>query len=80
MRECINNKGVVFIRCYQECDHYVIITKITNNYVYIFDPYYLDRNEYDNDNSVKMILNKPFDYNRRVTIERVFSETKRIFH
>lgn len=79
MKECIKNNGVVFIRCYQECEHYVIITKITNKYVYIFDPYYLERNEYDNDNSVKMILNKPFDYNRRVTIERVFSETKKDF-
>ena len=79
MKECINNNCVVFIRCYQEFEHYVIITKITKNYVYIFDPYYLERNEYDNDNSVKMILNKPFNYNRRVTIERVFSETKKDF-
>lgn len=79
IKNCINNKGVIFIRCYQDCEHYVIITKITKNYIYLFDPYYLEKNYYNKDTQIKMIINKPFNYNRRVTINRMFSESKKDF-
>ncbi len=78
MIECLNKKGCVFIRCYLECGHYVIITKMNKKYVYMFDPYYLDKN-YFNNKDVKIILNKPFSYNRKVSLNRFFSETKKDF-
>ena len=56
----------------------VIITKIKSNKVYIFDPYYLDKNKYV-DKGVKIVLNKPFEYNRVVSFDRVFSESDKDF-
>ena len=77
--DCLNNDGCVFIRCWQTCEHYAIITKINKNKVYIFDPYYLDKNEYVKDKEVKIVLNKPFTHNRVVLLDRLFSETTKDF-
>lgn len=79
IKNCLNNNGCVFIRCWQACEHYAIITKINNKYAYIFDPYYLEKEAYKRDNQVKLILNKPFTHNRKVTLKRLFSETKQDF-
>ncbi len=79
LENCLANAGVIFIRCWQDCEHYVIITKISKKYAYIFDPYYLPQNEYDHDKDVKIILNKPFTYNRRVTLKRLFDESHQDF-
>lgn len=79
IRKCLNNKGCVFIRCWQTCEHYVIITSIDKKHAYIFDSYYLDKHEYDRDKEVKLILNKPFLYNRKVSLKRIFSETHQDF-
>lgn len=79
IKECLSNKGCVFVRCLQTCEHYVIITKIDKKYAYIFDSYYFDKKEYDKDTQVKIILNKPFTHNRKVTLKRLFSETQKDF-
>ena len=79
IKECLDNFGCVFIRCWQLTEHYVIITKIDKKNAYIFDPYYLDKNEYKNDSEIKIILNKPFTHNRIVTLKRLFSESKKDF-
>ena len=78
MKKCLDNNGVILIRCYQDIEHYVIITKIKKKWVYIFDPYYISRKKYK-DKSFKIILHKPFLYNRMVKIERLFEETKKNF-
>lgn len=79
IKTCLNNNGVVLMRCYQTEEHYVIITKIKNKKVYIFDPYYFDKDYYDNDKDVKIVLNKPFTHNRIVSQKRVFSESQKDF-
>ena len=79
MRDCINKGGCIFLRCYQESEHYVIITKMTKDKAYIFDPYYLDKDYYDSDNDVKIVINKPFSHNRVVSLKRIFSATKQDF-
>ena len=79
MTKCLNNNGVIFARCFQTNEHYVIITKIKGNKAYIFDPYYFDKSYYDKDRQVKIILNKPFTHNRIVTLKRLFSETRKDF-
>lgn len=79
MKECLKNNGCIFSRCWQTCEHYIIITKIDKKYAYIFDSYYLDKKYYDKDKDVKIILNNPFSYNRKVTLKRLFSETKKDF-
>ena len=37
IKKCLDNKGVILIRCYQSVEHYVLITKIKKKWVYIFD-------------------------------------------
>lgn len=75
---CVNNKGCAFVRLWLEDEHYVIITNIKKDKVYIFDPYYLDKNKYK-DKDVKIVLNKPFTHNRVVSLKRLFSETNKDF-
>jgi len=79
INNCLNNNGCVFIRCWQTCEHYVIMTKIKNKKVYIFDPYYLEKEAYDKEKEVKIVLNKPFTHNRIVALKRLLSETKKDF-
>lgn len=79
MRSCVKNKGVVLVRLFQTSEHYVILTDIDDTYVYLFDPYYLDEKYYDVDKMVEIIFDKPFKYNRRVSIERFLSEGKKDF-
>lgn len=76
--DCIKKKGCAFVRVWLESGHYVIITNIKNDKVYIFDPYYLDKNKY-NDKEVKIVTNKPFTHNRVVSLKRLFSETDKDF-
>lgn len=76
---CIKNNGAVFIRCYQEDPHYVIITNINELNTYIFDPYYLEYDNYERDAEVRSVQSKPFEYNRIVRTSRVFSESMKDF-
>ncbi len=79
INNCLNNSGVIFTRCWQTQEHYVIVTKIKKNKVYIFDPYYFDKTYYDKDKQVKIVFNKPFTHNRIVTTKRFFSESHKDF-
>ena len=76
IRRCLNNKGVVLIRTYQKGEHYVIATDIDDEYVYIWDSYYLDENYYDPDKKVTIVFDEPFNYNRKVLLDRFDSESK----
>lgn len=75
---CLELGGVCFVRTWLKNEHYIIVTKIKGNDVYIFDPYYLDFNKYS-DSQVKIILNKPFTHNRKVSLKRFLSETEKDF-
>ena len=77
--ECINNNGVVLARLWQKCEHYVLLTIVNDDYVYLFDPYYLPEKYYDNDKDVEMVFDEPFSHNRIVTIDRFQSESKKDF-
>lgn len=79
MRKAINDNGVLFIRTYQDGEHYVVVTEIDDEYAYIFDSYYLDEDEYDDSRSVEIILDQPFKYNRKVKLSRFLSESKADF-
>lgn len=69
--KCIRNKGVVFIKLYN--NHYVIITNINELNTYIFDPYYEVDDDYDKDEEIRVIESKPCDYNRIVRTNRMMS-------
>lgn len=71
----MSNGSVAILKVYQEVSHYVLLTKIDEDFAYIFDPYYLPINYYDNDDSVEIIKDKGFEYNRKVRKERLNSNT-----
>lgn len=76
---CLKNNGCALVSVWLEnVEHYCIITKIHKNKVYIFDPYYLIKNNYRH-KKVKIISNKIFTHNRFVTLKRLFSKTKKDF-
>lgn len=74
IQECLDNNGCVLARCYQDVEHYVLITKMDDNFTYIFDPYYVDEDYYVKDEEVAVVLNQPFTHNRLVKTNRLFSQ------
>lgn len=79
IKNCLNKKGCVVLRTYQNCEHYVLITGIDEQYIYIWDPYYFEEEYYDNDKQIEIIFDKLFQYNRKVTISRFLSQTHKDF-
>ncbi len=79
MIKCLDKKGVIIARCWQDTEHYVLITKIDENFVYIFDPYYLTEDYYVKDSEVAIVLHETFTHNRLVKLERLFDESKKDF-
>lgn len=79
MKKTLDDNGVIIARCWQDTEHYVLITKIDNNFAYIFDPYYLKEDYYVKDDDVAIVLHETFTYNRLVKIERLFDESLKDF-
>lgn len=75
MKSVIERGGVAIARVWQQGEHYVIITKIDENFAYIFDPYYLDE-DYYKDSEMAVVLNDNFTHNRLVKLSRLFDERK----
>lgn len=73
----LQNKGCILMRTHLTEEHYVLITKIKINKVYIFDPYYLPKEYYINDKNIKIIYNKPFSHNRIISLKRLFEENNK---
>lgn len=67
----INDGAVAILRVYQDVEHYCLLTKIDNEFAYLFDPYYLNINYYDKDDEVEIIKDRPFEFNRKVKKERI---------
>lgn len=80
MKKTLDLGGVIIARCFLiDEEHYVIITKIDEKYAYIFDPYYLDESYYENDKDITLVLHETFSHNRKVTLNRLFSEELKDF-
>ena len=79
MKKTLDDNGVIIARCWQNTEHYVLITKIDDNFAYIFDPYYLEEDYYVKDDDVAIVLHETFTHNRLVKIERLFDESLKDF-
>ena len=79
MKNALDNNGVIIARCWQDVEHYVLITKIDDNFAYIFDPYYLEEDHYYDDPDVAIVLHETFTHNRVVKIDRLFTEENKDF-
>ena len=72
--ECLQLGGVVIAKVMLGCWHYVLLTGMEENYVYLFDPYYRKNPFVEKD--IKMIRNAPKRMNRRITYDVLNSEGK----
>lgn len=77
IKKCLTQNGCVIIRTYLKVPHYVLITSIDEKYIYIWDPYFLDKNFFIADSQVKLITNENYQYNRKVTKKRINSYLKK---
>ena len=75
----IDDGAVAILRVNQSGEHYVLLTKINDEYAYLFDPYYLPINCYNNDDDCEIIKDMPFDYNRKIRIKRLESKNREDF-
>lgn len=74
------NKNTCFIMlCHYPDKHYILITKVTNNYAYIFDPYYTKCLFKPKDKNIIHINNNPFKYNQKIPLKRLFSLKKKAY-
>ena len=71
LEDNIKNGAVAMLRVYQDVEHYVLLTKLDDEYAYLFDPYYLNINYYDKDDDVEIIKDRPFEFNRKVKKDRI---------
>ncbi len=79
LQKCLNLGGCVLARCYQDVEHYVLITKMDETFAYIFDPYYLEEDYYYDDPDIAVVLNQTRTHNRLVKVDRLFDGSKKDF-
>ena len=66
-----DNNTIMIIRLYLfGKTHYCLVTSIDKNYIYLFDPYYLDETYFDEYRMVELVDTELFHYNRKVSIKR----------
>lgn len=71
LKKCVENRGCILMKTHREgIEHFVIITDITDEYVYVWDSYYLGETYYDKERKISIVFNKPFHYNREVDLDR----------
>lgn len=75
LRKVILEGGVALLRVFDDYEHYVICTKIQDEKAYIFDPYYCNPDDFEDDELVIMDVNHPYEYNRIVDLSRLREET-----
>ena len=75
----VNSGAVAILSVYQDVEHYCLLTKIDNEFAYLFDPYYLNINYYDKDDDVEIIKDRPFEFNRKVKKERIENDNHKDF-
>lgn len=74
MRQVVENGGVAIIRVYlRNQEHHILVTGFDQDYVYFFDPYYLEKEGNDIDSGVEIHLDHAFSYNRKVSLTRFLS-------
>lgn len=77
IRNCLLNNGCVDLKTNRRGKaHYITITQMDNEFMYVFDPYFKPASAYGDNDNIEVILDKPFYYNRKVKIEHFIREIK----
>lgn len=74
IRRCLLAGGCVDLKTERNGKHYITITKMDDTYIYAFDPYYKPIGSFKPQLGVEVVNDKPFEYNRKILIEKFISE------
>ena len=77
LREALRRGGAAVVRVDLEGWHYVVLTEIRDEQVYLFDPYY--RAEPFDDPALQIIEDHPAAYNRIVPVSCLERETREVY-
>ncbi len=73
IRKCLLVGGCVDLKVSRNGSHYITLTKMDDEYIYAFDPYYKPSILRPGP-GVEIVSDKPFHYNRKILIEKFISE------
>lgn len=76
IHDFIKNGGAAVLHLFLEVPHYVLVTGVDNENIYLFDPYYeeYDAPDFDQEylvDDIEFIFDQPKKANRRVSLERL---------
>ena len=74
---CLRSGGAVVLRVWFGCGHYMLLTGMDEQYVFVFDPYYMEK-PFDN-KRILMVGDKPTSMNRKVPFDVLNREGKDVY-
>ncbi len=74
IRKCLLAGGCVDLKTQFEGKRYITITNMDDEFIYVFDPFYKTSSSFNPKLGVEVVLDKPFNYNRKIKIEQFISE------
>ena len=72
----LKERAVIVVRYFMMGEHYSLITKEDEDNIYLFDPYYIDKDIFE-DKDIKVVFDNQFEYNRIIKKERFYSKEKK---
>lgn len=80
----LQQSGVVVLRLLLDVAHYVLLTGVEGDNIYLFDPYYEEQEEFEtcaeySQPGIKFISNQPKRANRLISIERLNRTTQNFY-
>lgn len=77
INDALKRGGAVVVRLFYDEWHYILLTGIESDNIYAFDPYYREE-PFDNKN-IKIVLDKPFEYNRIIPASLFNSTEEKLY-
>lgn len=74
IRHCLLSGGCVELKTTRRGKHFVTITGMDDEDMFIFDPYFKPNGSYKPQQGIEIVNDKPFEYNRKVKIEKFIQE------
>ena len=73
---CLRDGGCICLKTNSGTAENIVITGMNDEELFIFDSYYQTEKAYAANSGVEVVLDRPFEYNRKVKIERFLKEQK----
>ena len=79
LNDTLCRKGVAVVRLWFEVEHYVLMTGVEDEEILLFDPYYQEEPFEGAESPVRIVLEHPLWYNRRVPFSFFNRETQELY-